>query len=218
MNIYVVVEGISETKVYPSWIKLVNKDLVRSDYIEDVIANNFYLIGGGGYPYIYAMIDNAILDTNDNLQFDRLVIALDSEDYCLQDRYQAIDSYVKAKNPRVNVKIIIQHFCFETWALGNEKIVPKIPSDTVLKAYKAIHDVRIKDPELLLELAESNLNRSQFAFQYLKLVIRDKGKHVTYSKNKPDVVSHQKYFEALKERLNTTGHISSFRNFLEAFI
>ncbi|MDP1688592.1 MAG: hypothetical protein Q8L47_00455 [bacterium] len=218
VNIYVVVEGVSEYKVYPEWIKQANPALVKSSYIDEVVENNFYMIGGGGYPYIFNVIDNAISDTNDNLQFDRLVIALDSEDFLLEERYLEIESHVRSKAPRVEVKIIIQHFCFETWALGNVKIGPKNPTNSELKAYKEIHNVIALDPEHLPELTSENLNRAQFAYKYLKLAVRDKGHHITYSKNKPDVVFHPKYFNALKDRLADTGHIGSFSSFLIAFI
>jgi hypothetical protein len=218
MNIYVVVEGVSESKVYPEWIKHVNENLVKANYIDEVVTNNYYMVSGGGYPNIYNVIDNAISDINANQQFDRLVIALDSEDTSLVERYNEIDDHVKAQNPRVEIKIIIQHFCFETWALGNVKIGPKKPTSPELKTYKEIHDVIQKDPEDLPELSSENLNRAQFAYKYLKLALKDKGSHITYSKNKPDVVFHPKYFGALKDRLNDTGHIGSFDSFLNAFI
>jgi len=218
VNIYLVVEGVSESKVYPEWIKQVNSDLARVSYIDEVVENNFLLVGGGGYPYIFQLIDDAIEDTNNNLQFDRLVIALDSEDIDMEVRYQEIDAYIQSKAPRVEVKVIIQHFCFETWALGNIKIGPKNPSNVDLKAYKEIHNIITQDPQELPKLESENLNRAQFAFKYLKLAIRDKGNHITYSKNKPDVVFHPKYFNALKDRLESTGHISSFSSFLNAFI
>lgn len=218
MNIYVVVEGVSESKVYPEWIKQVNPNLVKSDYIDDVVSDNFFLISGGGYPNLFNIINNAIEDTNNNLQFDRLVISLDSENALLEERYLEIESYVKSKLPRVEIKIIIQHFCFETWALGNTKIVPKNPTGVDLKKYKKIHDVSKFDPEDLPSLIAENLNRAQFALKYLKLVIRDKGHHLSYSKNRPDVLFHPKYFNSLKERVSDTGHIGSFSSFLNAFI
>lgn len=218
MNIYVIVEGVTETKVYPEWIKYTNSSLTRANYIDEVTSNNYYLVSGNGYPYIFNIIDNAILDTNEHDQFDRLVIAIDSESLTLTQRYQEIENYVLAQNPRVEIKIIVQHFCFETWALGNERQGPRNPKSNELKYFKSIYDVTKDNPDDLPDMPSLDLNRAQFAYEYLKLAIRDKGTHLTYGKNRPEVVMHQKFYDAVKSRMINTQHIMSFNSFLEAFV
>lgn len=218
MNVYVVVEGSStEPQVYRSWIPLANPSLKVVDYIDQVVSDNFYIVSGGGYPYIFNVIDNAIADINSNLQFDRLVVAIDSEEKTYIDTFNEIDSYIAARHPRIEYRIIIQHFCFETWALGHRKFGPRRPRSDTLKAYKKLHDVLSQDPELLPANDVEELNRAQFALKYLCIAIQDKGRHLTYSKRKPDVVLHPKYFSELQSRLDDTGHISSFSSFLAAF-
>ena len=52
---------------------------------------------------------------------------------------------------RVEIKYVIQHFCIETWFLGNKTIFKNKPKDKELNDYLKIFDVRVNDPELLPE-------------------------------------------------------------------
>lgn len=218
MNIYLVVEGITESIVYPFWINQLNHGLSRVGHSTEVNANNYYLISGQGYPCIRETIKGAVLDTNDNLKFDRLVIAIDSEDFDADERKKEFEDLVQSLNPRVEVKFISQHFCFETWALGNIKIAPRNPKSDELKEYKRFYDITINDPENLPANVELGLNRSQFAFQYLKKLINDKGKNLSYQKNNPVHVMHEKFFNEVKSRMLETAHIKYFQSFLDAFV
>lgn len=171
MNIYLVVEGGStEMKVYPSWISEVNGTLVKVNYLSEVISDNYIMYSGGGYPNLFKMIENGIADINLNQQFDRLVVALDSEDEDYLTRYNEVEAFILSKAPRVPYKIIIQHFCIEAWALGNIKFLRKRPQGEPLSGYKNKFDVVINDPELLPACPEKEWNRAQFAEQYLKSI------------------------------------------------
>lgn len=219
MNIYVVVEGNStEPAVYRKWIPLINSQLVEVKYLDQVTQNNFIIISGNGFPFIKRVISNAIEDIKQNSKFDRLVVSVDSEQFTFQQRFNEIDQYIRSCTPTCQYRIIVQHFCFEAWALGNKKFGPKKPKDSTLKSYARIHNVYTNDPELLPNLPSLQLNRAQFAEKYLKLLIRDKGTHLTYAKNKPDVIAHNSYLFQLEERLKNTSHIQSFQTFIDAFI
>lgn len=216
MNVYVVVEGRgTEPAVYRSWIPLVNPVLKPVDYITQVTKDNFYIVSGGGYPSIYKTVEAAISDTNTDLRFDRLVVALDSEDETRAARLAEIQGVVKAGTPRVDVKVIIQHFCFETWALGNRVAIPKAPREEPLISFRRHHDVRILDPEDLTIHPEHELNRAQLAGKYLRAALRQRNQ--SYSKSNPTVVAHPKYFEQVQKRLVETEHIKSFGDFMLAF-
>lgn len=218
MNIYVVVEGSStEVKVYPSWISEVNKHLVKVSYLSDVVNNNYIIYSGGGYPNIYKMIENAIADTNANHQFDRLVVAMDSEDEDYVTRFNEVEAYILARKPRVPYKIVIQHFCIEAWALGNSKFLGKNPQGEPLSTYKGMFDVVKNDPELLPDYPEKEWNRARFAEQYLKTAIKNRNKNLTYSKSDPHLIAHPTYFNELKVRLSKFEHIKSFKYFIDAF-
>lgn len=216
MNVYVVVEGRgTEPTVYRSWIPLVNPILKPVDYLTQVTTDNFYIVSGGGYPSIYSMVEAAITDTNTDLRFDRLVVALDSEDDTRIARLNEVLAIVNAATPRVDVRIIIQHFCFETWALGNRVAIPKAPCEEPLISFRKHHDVRALDPENLVSYPALDLNRAQFAGKYLRAALRQRNQ--SYSKSNPSVVAHPKYFEQLQKRLVETEHIKSFGDFVFAF-
>ena len=218
MNLYVVIEGKVEKSVYRSWIPLVNPQLSYVEDLSEIGNDNFYLISGGGYPGYFDVIDNAILDVNEIGIFDRLVISADSEEMTLEEKYQELFDYVSEKKCSSEIRIIIQHFCFETWGLGNRKAVSPHTSSQKLQEYKQFFNVRVNDPELLPPYIKEGLNRSQFAEKYLRLALNDKRKNLTYTKKTPNVLLHPKYFAQVKNRVEETQHIHSFEAFLEAFV
>lgn len=219
MNIYVVVEGrVVEKAVFKVWIPQVNKALRPATYLEDVVENHFYIVSGNGYPNYLDVIDGALQDVSVGETFGRLVICVDSEDMTREEKRDEIDDYVKMKGyAHIDYRIVVQHFCFEAWALGNRRIGARNPQNPSLVAYRQLYNVMSRDPEGLPPLAAEQLNRSQFAEKYLRLMLNEKNKNLTYSKGNPKVVAHPKYFAQLRSRLEETHHIASFGGFLEAF-
>lgn len=218
MNIYVVVEGETEKAVYASWIPFVNPSLQKVDYPENALNNNYYIISGGGFPQYYDVIDDAILNVTQYNQYDRLVIAIDSDDMTRQNKYNEVDQFIQSKRCTANIKIIVQHFCFETWALANTLIVRKQPRTENLRYYKSIYNVRSNDPENLPPLKVKELNRSQFAEVYLRAALNDKFHNLTYRKGDATIVGDRKYFGQVKNRYSSMNHIASLSDFLSAFI
>ncbi|MDR1203455.1 MAG: hypothetical protein LBL58_17750, partial [Tannerellaceae bacterium] len=152
MRYYIVVEGKSgESKVYPKWISYVNEALVQKFSIDDIDENSYFLVSGNGFPQYYKIIDNAIYDINTSGKFDCLVVAVDSEDNTYSVKHSDIQSYVGNKLTSAKLKIIIQHSCLETWALGNRVVYRRHPKDEMLREFMKIYNVRIDDPELLPE-------------------------------------------------------------------
>jgi hypothetical protein len=218
MNIYIVTEGIAEKIVFQSWIPLINPSLSYTTYLDDVTDDNFYIISGMGYPYYFDILDNAIQDVNNLGRFDRLVVSVDSEEMTKQQKYDEISEFVSKLNCIAEIRVIIQHFCFETWALGNRRLFRNNPSLSKLREYKTLFNVKIKDPELLPSKPDEELNRAQFAEKYLRLALNDRFRNLSYFKSNPKALLHTTYFTQIKNRLNDTGHISSFDDFLNAFI
>lgn len=218
MNIHVVVEGLTERIVYPSWIKQINPNLTFVPTISEISQNNFSVISGGGYPQYFEVIEHAIEDVNIHGGVDRLVISIDSEDFSLDEKMLEVTSFLEDKPCVANIHIIIQHFCLEAWALANKISIPQQPKTQRLKTYKAIHDVRVKDPEALPAYESEDLNRAQFAEKYLRAALNDRHKNLTYAKNNPKAIKHPKYFDRIKQRHQSTDHIRSFGAFLTAFI
>src|SRR5688572_12622930 len=131
MNVYVVVEGrVVEKEVYTAWIPRVNGALSPVPRVADVAANNFVIVSGEGYPFYFQVIEGALEDVTANSTFDRLVICVDSEDMTLAEKHAEISDYVNSKGyGHVDYRVVVQHFCFETWALGNRRIARPQPHD-----------------------------------------------------------------------------------------
>ena len=218
MNVYVVVEGKTEKAVYESWIPLVNPQLAHADTIWDVDNDKFYLVSGFGYPGYFDVIDNAIFDVDNLGLFDRLVIAVDSEDMTREEKCSEILEHLNGKRCSVDIRIVVQHFCLETLALGNRRVVRRQPTSQRLIEYKRFFDVRVLDPELLPPYLNEGLNRAQFAVKYLRAALNERKKSLTYSKGAPKFISNYKYFGQVRLRFKETQHIASFGSFLEAFV
>jgi hypothetical protein len=217
MNVYVVTEGDVEKKVYRSWIPLINSDLVPIEHVDDVGQDSLYLISAGGYPAYFRVIEDAIKDVKRYPAFDRLVVTVDSEDMTRAEKLAEVAAFVETRPCAADVRIIVQHFCFEAWALGNRRIVRQNSQSQQLARYKRIHNVSSLDPELLPSLEEEDLVRAQFAEKYLRAALNDKFRNLSYSKSNPSSVMHRKYLQQLRLRLSETGHIDSFADFLTAF-
>jgi hypothetical protein len=128
-----------------------------------------------------------------------------------------ITAFLNRKTCSARIFIIVRHFCFETWALGNKRVGPRQPKDPILRRYKSFFDVLNKDPELLSGYPPEGYNRAQFAAKYLRKMLNDRGRNVTYTKGNPVYISHPTYFNEVKKRYETTEHIKSFSTFLDAF-
>jgi len=217
MNIYIVVEGIGDKKIYETWIPLVNSSLRKANHLSKVDQNSFYIISGGGYPNYLDVVDNGIETVNSLSVFDRYIIAVDSEDFTKDEKSNEIHNHLQAKTCNVPIVLVVQHFCIETWLLGNSRIGPRNPISSKLRKYKSLYDIFSNDPELLPPYTEKGLNRSQFALHYLKACLKDKKKNLSYRKGRPKAACHPTYFTEIRIRYSNRHHIESFGEFLKAF-
>jgi hypothetical protein len=218
MNIYLVVEGrVGEKRIYGFWVPLVNPALKIISNMEDVTQNCVYIISGDGSNY-FDIISDGIEDVQTSGLFDRLVIAIDSEDMSYDEKKAEIKTFVDSHNRHIDYRIIVQHFCLETWALGNRVIITRHPISASIREYRKHFDVLVNDPELLLGYPKEDLNRAQFAEKYLRAVLNEKYRNLSYSKRNPQALLNVKYYERVRSRYFNTGHIASFNDFLEAFI
>lgn len=218
MNVYVLVEGeIGERYVYEYWIPLVNPKLRVVDTIFDLQHQNFAVFAGAGYPQYNDKILKAIQDINSVNTVDRFVIAVDSENLTYEEKYSEIKRLVANQECSAEIRIVVQHFCLEAWALGNRRFGPRNPKSEPLITYRRFFDVFKDDPELLPEHPPTGSNRAQFALSYLRAMLLEKRLKPSYSKSNPRALLHKSYFEKVKERMESTGHIASFQAFLDAF-
>jgi len=218
MNYFIVVEGKKvEFLVYNKWISYLNPKLRSINHISEFKEDNYLIFPGNGYPSYFDTINDAMQDVLNNPIIDYFVIAIDSDEMTYEEKYQEINDFISNYRDKIKIIIIVQHFCIETWALGNKCIISRNPEDPQLKRYIKYFNIVTKDPELLTSI-EENLTRSQFAEKYIKKALNDKYRNLTYSKNRPDVLLNPKYFQRVKLRYDTTNHIQSFGKFLDAFV
>lgn len=218
MNIHIIVEGdIGEKHIYEAWVPFVNPRLSYVSHISLTEKNNFSIVSGGGCPRYFDVIGPAIEDVNNYNNIDRLVIAVDSEELSYSEKLIQIKDRLARFSCKAEIKMIIQDFCIETWALGNRNIISTNSQSRELIQYKKFFNVRSEDPELLPPYEIKEWNRAQFAMHYLKKALNDKFKNLTYNKSNPKALLHEKYFNRVKARYEETNHIKSFNDFLRAF-
>lgn len=220
MNIYIVLEGErGSKKIYRKWIQIVNPELSAVNYLVDVKDNNYFILAGFGQPHFLERVDNAVEDVNNLGQFDRLVVGVDSEEFSEHEKYLEVSNRVDRIGCRVEVKYVIQHFCLETWLLGNIHMFRRNAGDVDLVEYMNIFNIRVNDPEDLPNYETRAWNRAQFAYHYLRAGIRDVHRgNRSYTKKNSSVVAREGYFTQVKRRCIDEEHIQSFNSFLNAFV
>jgi hypothetical protein len=220
MNLYFIVEGVTESKVYPSWLSYLLPELERVKTAIKAQTNNYYLISAGGYPAIYDnVLEPSIEEINDSKKYNYLVICLDAEensvDYMQQEVREKIQELAIAKQlylENTQLKVVIQNRCMETWFLGNSKIYSRQPQSPRLLDYTRYYDVSKECPELMGKY-ESEVH-AHFHEVYLKELFA--AKNMQYSKTKPRDVQEKYYLEALQSRSQRqVNHLPTFQNFIE---
>lgn len=231
MNIYFLVEGQTECIFYPKLVEYVFNDLlIKVDYPIDAISNNYYLIGNGGYPFIYtgpkypvesaAALKNAILDVNAKPVYDYLVVCLDADELTVEERVEEFNRYVNkyaqegiALNEYCRYVLVVQNRCIETWFLGNKKAYKRNPSSEPLISYTRYFNVSKEDPEVMDNYSRE-FSPQDFHLQYLREMVREKIRK-SYKKETPHEVIDELYIEEIVKRAYAKNrHLKSLFDFL----
>lgn len=219
MNIYFLVEGRhTEMKVYPKWLSLLVPNLRQVAFHEEVTSNNYKIFSGEGYPSLLDNhLRNSIEDVNEAKNYDYFVICLDADDESVATREKEILDFMQAEKlslfKHIQLKIIVQNKCIETWFLGNPRIFTAYPADEKLKKYVAFYDVKNNDPELM-EKPESFMGSTAgFHEDYLATLLIEK--KTSYQKSKPQEVEKESYLNELIQRAESSQHIASFYEFIK---
>ena len=145
MNIYFLVEGDTEAKVYKAWLKYLLPELTRVGLPDQVDNNNYYLFNAKGQP---AIIDRHLPDAIANIQkyskYNYLVICLDAEEVTIDYKEQEVYRCLNSQNidlGNIEFHIIVQNRCFDTWCLGNKGIYPLETEISPLLDYTNYYDV-----------------------------------------------------------------------------
>ena len=205
MNIYFLVEGKTERKVYPKWLANLAPGLERVDSPSDATKNNYYLISGGGYPGI---LDNHLIDSARDVHasgnYDYLVLAIDADDSNAARKTKEVDDFIRDNNIAFNnVKFVVmpQVVCMETWFLGNRRIYSRNPSADGIP-FTSHYDISSNDPEQMPKPDEYNGSIGNYHYHYLKAMLIEK--NVRYSKSNPNSVTESSYIDELWKRLNSS--------------
>jgi Domain of unknown function (DUF4276) len=215
MNLYFIVEGETERKVYPSWLSYLLPELQRVKNPSQAHTNNYYLISGGGYPSLYEEVEAAVENINISQKYNYLIICTDAEENSVEHMQQEISEYFLENELNIEnsqLKIVIQNRCIETWFLGNSRIYSRQPQSQRLLEYNRYYDVSKECPELMGKY-ESDVH-AHFHEAYLKELFA--AKNMQYSKTKPRDVQEEYYLQELQIRSQRqANHLPTFQNFIE---
>ncbi|MGB0385979.1 MAG: hypothetical protein ACPGWR_14255 [Ardenticatenaceae bacterium] len=216
MNIYFLVEGKTEAKIYPEWLSHLLPELTKVKYYDLVVKNNYYLFKGNGYPHIIDVhLPKAIEDVNAVGLYDYIVMSLDADESTVSERVAEVNQHVlnlENRLTRAKLILIVQNRCIETWLLGNRKIYKHNPQDPTLVQYTKFYNVLLNDPELMGKYPGFS-EHQQFHKAYFKLLCRER--RINYSERHPRHVIDKSYLDQLLARIDDTSHLATFRHFID---
>jgi hypothetical protein len=215
MNLYFIVEGDTERKVYPSWLNYLLPELQQVKNPSLAQNNNYYLISGGGYPALYQEVEAAVENINISQKYNYLIICMDTEENSVEYMQQEVKEFFLDKQlflGNTKLQLVIQNRCMETWFLGNSKIYSRQPQSQQLLDYTRYYNVEKECPELMGKYEYAV--HAHFHEAYLKELFV--AKNMQYSKTKPRDVQEEYYLRELQNRAEKqANHLPTFQNFIE---
>lgn len=221
MNLYFLVEGRrTESIVYPRWLSLLLPDFkrIKDPFIlkdNNVEGNHYYLFDGGGYPNMLKDAIAGAMDLNEIGAFDYYIICLDTDDDDCYERERAVLRRFEESGVELKAKLVVitQQVCIESWFLGNKKLVKKHLKGADIERYLNFYNVGERDPEYMKKPTYSTDSIAVFHYKYLKTLMKKNG--LNYTKGKPFDVCEKDYLTELILRSFYTGHLNSFRRFVD---
>lgn len=230
MSLYLFHEGeVTEKLVYRAWIQHALPGLREVESAPEITRGTFFLFAGGGFPAYEPALDNCARDVRDNPAIEHLLVCIDTDDRPPADVRraqvearveQAITSAgMREGNPSVQVHVVVQHWCIETWFLGHAKLSLRATHTPRLQKLMAHFDVRAYDPEAMRLPAWTDRDTARtthgFHQQYLSELFQNVVPRTRYAKSKPGIVLSRDYYDALVERVAVTGHLPSLAHLFE---
>lgn len=219
MNVYFLVEGKTERKVYPKWLTYFAPRLVRVENPPEASENSYYLISGGGYP---SLLDNHLVDAASDVtatnKFDYLVLVLDADGMDGQLKRDEVLAYAQSNRIDFGEKcqflVVPQVVCMETWFLGNQRVYPRNPVSSEFAKMVRHYNTNLHDPELMPKPVGYDRSIGDFHYRYLKAMLMER--NLRYSKTNPTEVIEPYYIKELESRLAANGsHLNSMRYLFE---
>jgi len=218
MNLYFLVEGTSELRVYPKLIEYFLPNLSRVKYANDAIENNYFLMSGKGCDSMLSnYLANSIKDVNACDNYDILVLSIDADSLSVQERIAEVNNFIRKNDLKLHdcsLEVIVPNKCFDTWFLGNRKVYFDISTHPEFIYFANFYNVSENDPELMKKPPYFNGSISVYHYEYLRQMLRET--KPSYTKKKPYVVGKPYYIEELKKRIQETPtHLASLKNFFD---
>lgn len=223
-------------KILPKWLEYLGFGCTRVPDISQIETNNYILQSGQG---VIQLVTKALFDTIDTIQqypnkIDKLVIVLDAENETVSSRKQQVKDKIAEKYPNndlaFEIEIFVCNCCIETWLLGKKGLYPQ-PSEVIpssenyqyfckhFERHYYHYNIEAKDPELMLLPTESSETKAHYHFSYFHdLCLYNyltKKESLKYSKSKPQLALEKNFFDGLMERINTTDHLKSLKEFID---
>jgi hypothetical protein len=226
VNLLLLLEGDqTEPRVYEKWLSHRIPALSRVANVAGLMKDGYVLVRGKGYPRIFSHIAGLLHDIDENPgKVNHFWICLDSDNDTFEDRYHEVeraiqeasrDRSIRETNPSLEIQIIVQHCCIETWFLGHDGFMIAAPFSPELEECKQFYDVSVNDPEDM-GCPSGYVNRAGFHERYLKAMLKGPNSRSRYTKQRPGIVLERSYFEGLVSRCERTNHLPSFQRFLKA--
>ena len=215
MNLYFLVEGKTERKLYPAWLSVLLPNFQRVNIAAQATQQTYYLISSNGYPGLLDVtLPDAIDDILDVNRYDYLVIVLDADEVSVSERRQEVEKRLASYTlGRCRPHIVVQNCCLESWLLGNRTVFSRQPANPDLRDCVTFYDVYNDDPELMLKPTPFTGSIAAYHFKYLQLML--KARRIQYNKKDPRDTAEPYYLQQLQERVaQTPTHLHTLQSFL----
>ena len=225
MNLYFLLEDEkSFLKVLPRWLEYMNFGYTRVADICNVQQNDYVLQSGQG---VSQLVDKVLFETIDTIllnpgKVDILVVMLDAEELEIEERVQEVKERINNRYGSAklafDIAVLVCNHCFETWLLGCCGIYPNgcIDEKSDFYQYYCHYNIEESDPEGMKPPVDSRDTTARYHFHYLHELLRYK--RIRYSKNRPNHVATEEYFNGIVERVQKTGHLKSFQCFYDFIV
>jgi len=215
MNLYFLVEGQTEARLYPRWLKYLLPDFKRVKSFRKADYMNYYLFSAGGFPgIVHKHLSNAVREVNEAGNYDYLIMCFDADENTVAQREDEVVRALERKNlylENTQLMLVIQNCCIETWLLGNRNLYSRNNGHRELKKYIQFYDIIHRDPEKMGKPKGYAKPIQQFHFEYLIKLCRHNA--IRYRKGHPYGVTEEEYLRELEYRVTDTNHLSSFEHF-----
>lgn len=222
MNLYFLVEGLTELYIYPMWLEQLFPKLTQIKNACDVDKDNYFIFSGGGIPSILNEIGPAVDEMNEYKKFNYLIIVLDADELSINERKKEVLDVFEEEGINFDLSkviVIVQNRCMETWFLGNSKFFPTNTETDEFLICKNFYDVSINDPEKMLMDNKVNgvTTIAQYHSYYLKKMFLERKQfyHKGSSNRDYNIVGKGYYLNELLKRASESNQLESFKYFIE---